>query len=78
VGMKIEAVWSISCCRRGRTVLFVQLLFGMFFEVLSNKGGPYNSMDLAQISRQKGVGLLGAVSGFLLLEIVILLLIYFP
>jgi hypothetical protein len=38
----------------------------------------YNSTDLAQISRQKGVGLLGVVSGFLLLEIVILLLIYFP
>jgi hypothetical protein len=76
VGTKIEVVWSISYCRRGHTVLFVQLLFGTFFEVISNKGGSYNSTYLAQISRKKGVGLLGVVSGFLLLENVILVLIY--
>jgi hypothetical protein len=78
VGMEIEVVWSVSCCRRCRTVMSVQLLFGTFFEVLSSKGGPYNSTDLAQISRQKVVGLLGAVRGILLLEIVMLMLIYFP
>jgi hypothetical protein len=77
-GHKIEVVWSISCCKRGLIVMSVQLLFGTFFEVLSIKGGSYNIIDLAWISKQKGVGLLGVVSGFPLLEIVILLLIYFP
>jgi hypothetical protein len=51
VGMKIEAIWSISCCRRGHTIMSVQILFDTFFEVLSRKGGPYNSTDLTQISR---------------------------
>jgi hypothetical protein len=59
-------------------VLFIQLLFGTFFKVLSSQGGSYNNTNLAHISRQKGVGLLGDVSGFLLLENVILLVIYFP
>jgi hypothetical protein len=51
------------------------VLFGTFFEVRSSEGGSYNNKNLAQISRQKGVGLLGAISVFLLLEIAILLLI---
>jgi hypothetical protein len=46
MGTKIEVVWSISYCRRGRTVMFIQMLFGTFFEVFSIKGGSYNSMDL--------------------------------
>jgi hypothetical protein len=42
-------------------------------------GGPYDSTKLAHFPRQNLWGKnLGAVSGFLLLEIVIFLLIYFP
>jgi hypothetical protein len=70
VGTNFEAVWSVSCYRRGHTVLSVQLMFGTFFEVLSIKGRSYNNTNFARVSRQIIVGLLGAVRGILLLEIV--------
>jgi hypothetical protein len=55
----------------------IQFLFGTFFKVLSKKEESYNNTDLARVSRQIIVGLLGAIRGILLLEIVMLLLIYF-
>jgi hypothetical protein len=70
VGTNLEVVWSVSCCRRDHTVLSIQLMFGTFFKVLSSKGRSYSSTDLARVSRQIIVGLLGAVRGILLLEIV--------
>jgi hypothetical protein len=41
-----------------------------FFKVLSSKGGLYSSTDLARVYRQIIVGLLAAVIGILLLEII--------
>jgi hypothetical protein len=70
VDTNFKVVWSVSCCKRDRTVLSVQLMFGMFFEVLSSKGRPYSSTDLARVSRQIIVIPLGVVRGILLLEIV--------
>jgi hypothetical protein len=68
VRTNFEVVWSVSCCRRDRIVFSIQLLFGMFFEVFSSKGRSYNKMNLAQVSRQIIVELLGVVRSIHLLE----------
>jgi hypothetical protein len=75
VGHRIEVVWTVSCCNRSIQEMTIQLLFGMFFKVLSNKGSSYSSTNLARVSRYIIVGLLGVVNGFLLVVNALLLLI---
>jgi hypothetical protein len=58
--------------------MYVQLLFGMFFKVLSSKGGPYSCTDLARFSRQQICGIVCVCKLFSWLLNVILMLIYFP
>jgi hypothetical protein len=76
-GHEFQGLLECLLLQVGRTGAEVQLLFGTFFEVLSNKGWSYNNTDLAQLFRKIIVGFLGAVRGILLLENVMLLLIYF-
>jgi hypothetical protein len=66
VGTKIEVVLRIFLVERGRTEQVVQVVWHIFRGVVF-LGGSYNSTDLAHFLGRFLEGLLGVVSGFLLL-----------